>query len=57
MVDDVDCVIVNVPLLSLHIPEPLRLQLPVIAPPLSGGWPSTSVPVTLPVKLSVLPDA
>ncbi len=57
MVDEVDCVIVNVPLLSLHIPEPLRLQLPVIAPPLSGGWPSTSVPVTLPVKLSVLPDA
>ena len=50
-------VIVKVPVLSLHPDPPLRLQLPVIVPPLRGGAPFTSVPVTLPVKVSVLPEA
>lgn len=45
------------PLLSLHPDPPARVQFPVIVPSLSGGAPFTSVPVTFPFKLSVLPEA
>jgi hypothetical protein len=50
-------VIVKVPLLLLHPDPPARVQFPVIEPSLSGGTPFTSVPVTFPFNVSVLPEA
>ena len=47
----------KVPLLSVHPAAPVRVQVPLIKPSVRGGAPFTSVPVTLPAKVSVFPDA